>query len=310
VNKLCIDRRMGGVTRYYFGDERELMLVPNVVKQGVLFVGYRKLDQSVHLVGTAFLVVVPTDTDDFRFGYIVTAKHVIDRIAQKSTDKKIYLRANVKGGTAEHIEMDMSTWYFHPTDETVDVAVSAFGWFPPLEHAGLSVESFVTQEIIDKEFVDVGDDLFLVGLFRQHSKTRRNIPIIRVGNISAMPEEKINTKFALIDAYLIECRSIGGLSGSPVYLMTGSHRRDFSATNRVGKFYLLGLVHGHFDISKESIDEAVDDDADSNQVNMGIAIVIPATKILEVINQPLFIASRDRAIKERMDAGAASLDSA
>jgi hypothetical protein len=50
-----------------------------------------------------------------------------------------------------------------------------------------------------------------VGLFSEHQGAERNIPIVRVGNIAAMPEEPVlTTSWGAIDAYLIEARSIGG----------------------------------------------------------------------------------------------------
>ena len=65
----------------------------------------------------------------------------------------------------------------------------------------------------------MGDEVFVVGLFRHRHGTQRNIPIVRVGNLAALTEEKVATNdFGLVDAYLIEARSIGGLSGSPVFL--------------------------------------------------------------------------------------------
>jgi hypothetical protein len=53
-----------------------------------------------------------------------------------------------------------------------------------------------------------------------------------------------------VDAHLIEAKSIGGLSGSPVFInmtpfeMTASKGRP----SKIFHLYLLGLMHGHFDI--------------------------------------------------------------
>lgn len=53
-----------------------------------------------------------------------------------------------------------------------------------------------------------------------------------------IPSELIHTdKLGDIEVYLIEARSIGGVSGSPVFV-----RESFP---RAGKHYLLGLMHGH-----------------------------------------------------------------
>jgi hypothetical protein len=81
-----------------------------------------------------------------------------------------------------------------------------------------------------------------------------------------------------MEAYLIEARSIGGLSGSPVFVNLGVVRetpdRPPFTLGRVA-VYLLGLVHGHWDVESGLIGEA--------NVNMGIAIVTPIQKAAEMI---------------------------
>ena len=77
----------------------------------------------------------------------------------------------------------------------------------------------MTEKVIKENEIEVGEEVFVTGLFSHHHGQSKNIPIVRVGNISAMPEEKIQTKEHLMDAYLIEARSIGGLSGSPVFVI-------------------------------------------------------------------------------------------
>jgi hypothetical protein len=83
----------------------------------------------------------------------------------------------------------------------------------------------ITAEHMQEHEVAVGDEVFITGLFSQRHGTRRNIPIVRVGNLACMTEEKVSTNyFGDMDAILIEARSIGGLSGSPVFLNLGITR--------------------------------------------------------------------------------------
>jgi hypothetical protein len=150
----------------------------------------------------------------------------------------------------------------------------------------------VTQEIISKEQIGLGTEVFLVGLFAHHFGKRKNIPIVRVGNISAMPEELVETRMGKIDAYLVEARSLGGLSGSPVFANLGVVRmHDGQLQMRTGDpfLYLLGLMHGHWDLRVSEIDDDVVDNTGIQRVNMGIGIVVPAQKIIEVINQPRIV---------------------
>jgi hypothetical protein len=80
------------------------------------------------------------------------------------------------------------------------------------DHVVVPVSRCATQEILRQLEVGPDDEVFITGLFAYHHGNQRNIPIVRVGNIACLNEEKIHTTdFAEIDAYLIEARSIGGL---------------------------------------------------------------------------------------------------
>ena len=110
-----------------------------------------------------------------------------------------------------------------------------------------------------------------------------------------MPEEPVSTMFGNMKAFLIECRSIGGLSGSSVSAWPGMFRYIDGAVRGTGSnaqrtFRLIGLMHGHFGLPNST---------DRERLNMGIAIVNTYDKILEVLNQPVFMA-REREILERL----------
>jgi hypothetical protein len=176
-----------------------------------------------------------------------------------------------------------------------------------------------TSEVIMKEQIGIGSDIFLVGLFRNHLGQKMNIPIMRVGNIAAMPEEPIRSGGKEIQAFLIEARSIGGLSGSPVFVMTDMWQVEHPGgwiVKRTGRHYLLGIMHGHFNLPTSGEDSVVDAEVESDdttateRINTGIGIVIPAEKILEVINQPKLMELRRVREQEARDASAGTPDSA
>jgi len=257
----------------------------------------------MQLAGTAFFVGIPLETTQLQVVYLITARHVIDGISKRSIDKRVYLRVNLKQGQASFVETPIENWIFHPQESNVDVAV--LSWAPPqdiFDYRIIPHNMAATEEIIQKEEVGVGDDVFLTGLFANHFGSQRNIPIIRIGNIASMPEEKVHTEdLGDIDAYLVEARSIGGLSGSPVFAYLGAMRR-IGTTMQMGRqgplFYWLGLMHGHFDLSKLEMDNLVEDSLTNLKINMGIAIVVPVWKILEVINQEIFRKAREVASQE------------
>jgi hypothetical protein len=102
-----------------------------------------------------------------------------------------------------------------------------------------------------------------------------------------MPEERVQTKdLGPIEAYLVEARSIGGLSGSPVFAhLVGVRHMGKDSKLAAGKVYLLGLMHGHWDLPVTSTDELAKDMPNIELVNMGIAVVVPVSKILGVLNR-------------------------
>lgn len=95
-----------------------------------------------------------------------------------------------------------------------------------------------------------------------------------------------------MDVYLVESQSIGGLSGSPVFIdvrtaqttrppRSGYTPRADEASSPV-RFRLLGLIHGHFGFDHIA-DGIADDGKEKIHINMGIAMVVPAEKILEAL---------------------------
>ncbi len=281
------------------------MQVPDQIRKCVAFACLRN-SEGAQLAGTVFFVAVQSREVGFTFGYAITAKHVIAGIQQASIDHKVLLRVNMKVGPSQFVETDASDWRFHPDDPSVDVAVLPL-WLPQdsVDFLPLPVEMAATEEVIQEHDIGIGDDVFLTGLFVNHYGQQKNLPILRVGNIALMPEEKVETAdLGAIDAYLVEARSVGGLSGSPVFVHLGVTRavrgRVVSETPEGHvRFALLGLMHGHWDRAIPGHDLLAEDIFNQDRVNMGIAIVVPVSKILEVINQEVFVKARNQEIEER-----------
>jgi hypothetical protein len=99
---------------------------------------------------------------------------------------------------------------------------------------------------------------------------------------------------------LIEARSIGGLSGSPVFVRETINLKtgDDEFLSGLGPIYLLGVIHGHWDIPPDAKNDirVVDE---TGSVNMGVAIVTPASKLLDVINQDELMEARRQAAEDR-----------
>jgi hypothetical protein len=244
------------------------MDIPQVIMKCVVFIGYTLTDGTHKLAGTGFVLS----------GYlkaspnisIATARHVIDGIRDKGLDT-VALRLNTKSEGPIWVETLLKDWRFHPEGKSVDVAVVELPWNDKWDHVSFPIveEYRATQEAIREYEIGIGNEVFIAGLFHPHHGTENNIPIVRVGSIAAMPTEPVDTELGRMAAYLIDTRSIRGLSGSPVFVVLGTTRTVSGLPNRqFQRFFLLGLVHGHFKLSTE--------------VNLGIEIVVPVEKIVEV----------------------------
>ncbi|MGZ8845611.1 MAG: hypothetical protein ACXW3C_04025 [Pyrinomonadaceae bacterium] len=252
--------------------------MPEEARRCVAFVGFRNRDGIREVGGTAFFVVRWDENLKRSFPYVITSRHVINEIRDIPADR-VYLRLNVKDGSAQWMETSIADWHFHPDESEVDVALLRRGFPVGSDHVYLPTNVFVTEDKLAMYEIGNGDDVVITGLFRNHQGRKKNIPIVRLGNIAAMPEEEVEVPgWGMIDAYLVEARSTGAISGSPVFIDLGLHRiiqGQLMQTSQGPTFYLLGLMHGHWESSS------------AEKVNMGIAIVVPASKIIEVIRQPL-----------------------
>ena len=196
----------------------------------------------------------------------------------------------------------MTKWFYHPTDNSVDVAVAPFWLTPDVEYKTIPVNIFLTDDILTEGKIGIGDETYIVGLFAHVAGSKRNEPMVRIGNLAMIPQELIPTKeFGNVEAYLIEARSIGGLSGCPVFVRESFPVIEKNVFKTTGKHYLLGLMHAHWKLSAESKNDVLSHWDFNEKVNMGIAIVIPAKKIHEVLNHPFLVGLRDQKEKEKIE---------
>jgi hypothetical protein len=112
-----------------------------------------------------------------------------------------------------------------------------------------------------------------------------------------------------LEAYLIEARSIGGLSGSPAFVHLPAVRTVDGKTDLFGRkpffqIYLLGLMHGHFDVETLNLDVVLDDAQDaSSGVHSGIGVVIPVDKIIDTVMQSRLVEAKIKAREGSEGAG-------
>ena len=200
------------------------MLIPDDIRKCVAFIG-TEVNGVNKAIGSVFFVGKVDKEGELNAIYAVTARHNIDAI-RNSNRTKVMVRLNDLSGGNTWIWSDAAGWFSNPRDPSIDVAIHQFNIPANYDHLVFPMELFLTEEIIKENEIGLGDEVVISGLFKYHFGDKRNIPIVRTGNIAGFHEEKIPTKnFGLMDAHLIECRSISGLSGSPVFVNIGMIRR-------------------------------------------------------------------------------------
>jgi hypothetical protein len=263
------------------------MIIPDAVRKCVVFVGYRNNDGEMLVKGTAFLVSRDREGGGLRI-YCVTAAHVLEGLAGRTAT--VSVRINLREGGSIWVDKPLNECRVHPDDHSIDI-----GLIPApdlvgddVDHMVFPLEQVLSDEVIAEFGIGLGDEVFLTGLFSNHVGAERNIPIVRVGNIAARPEEHVQTERGPMEAYLIEVRSIGGLSGSPVFASPGVVRQ--TADGRLRAFhdpplFLMGLMHGHFPVMERTDESREGATVRREQINTGIGIVVPAARIIEVIDR-------------------------
>jgi hypothetical protein len=238
------------------------------------------------LTGTCFVLLRKSPRVDVAHMYVLTARHVINDTAEL-TGGTVFIRANTNLATAAWAETQKTHWI--TGDSNIDVAVLPLALNPvAVSFHCIPGHCLATKEALkaNKRTVEIGDELVIPGLFVHRKGEQRNIPIVRMGTIAAQAEEPIYAEMAendiqKIDAYLVEIRSIGGLSGSPVLIHRYEKNEEGEQTS---VWALLGLMHGHYeDPFPMTVPQS------KQYLNAGIGVVVPADDIAKVLSLPEII---------------------
>lgn len=275
-----------------------IVRVNDDARKSVVFFGV-PTPEGVQYGGTGFMLC------DFEEGilipYIVTARHVAKEL-DKYRDTGFYIRANRKDGGNPLVEIESADWAYHP-DPTVDLAVahlSLNGKIFDIIYYPLRDKFFVNEDRIakhgDPSDVLCGDPVSIIGLFRLHAGKQRNIPIVHTGHVAALPDanERIPIKDSQgnkfeAEAYLVEAQTLDGLSGSPVFtkehlVLTPLSKHHGEHAGAYGALVLLGLYVGSWEGHPGEIlasDKGLR--SDKIRVPVGMGIVVPAQKILDIV---------------------------
>ncbi len=277
------------------------MLVDEQFRKCVAFLVVEELDEITgELIkkprATTFFVSNPR-TDETLLTYAITARHVID----KSRPNPLYIRVNTTSGGVQYLIAPQDDWISHPL---TDVAVFSVELPSGLDLISIPFSMLASDRHIRGEKVGAGDEIFFVGLFSEHYGQEHNLPVVRFGNISLMPSEKLSVRVAedmiiQVYGYLVEAMSWPGHSGSPVFIYFPFDREP--GTSRIAvyplqnpdplsgteQFKLLGLVCAHYPIEQEvkASDTIPEEQKGRIYEQSGMAVVIPAQGIIDTIKQ-------------------------
>ena len=278
--------------------------ISDEVRRCVVFFGYP--DQSlgkggINCIGTGFLL------EHAGLGYLVTAAH----LAHELGDDPFLVRLNKYNGTSDNIHIDQAEWFYHP-DSTVDVAlrpvfIDPKDGYNSIYLGGESLE--LTRDDLSKDGIGVGDFTYTIGLFRLMSGEKRNLPTCHFGTIALfLEDERIpvidwtdanRRRTITVEGFLVESQSLDGLSGSPVFVRPQTvldptktlHLDRGDWRPREGKsvlwprvqLRLLGVWSSSWDAAPDPIRGAQRGTPGSIKVPLGMGVVVPCYKIVELL---------------------------
>ena len=161
-----------------------------------------------------------------------------------------------------------------------------------------------------------------LGLFRLLTGQRRNLPVCHAGVIALLPDDErvpivdwrdanpveSQRRRISVEAYLVEAQSMSGLSGSPVFVRSeiavslkgvvrlegaGDPPNVILARDTVR---LLGLWQGAWEAPPDEIRAA---QSKRDLVPLGMGVVVPSTKIIELLETDAVKKRRDQFVAGR-----------
>lgn len=279
------------------------MRLADDVLRCVVFLGYENVGQhTLDFVATGFLV-------EFEgLGHLVTAKHVAIQLGSDP----FAVRVNTKDGGSAHTHVDGVQWYYHP-DDSVDVAIALGGFVGDSDCLYFPARYFLTQEKLRTKDVGPGDLVYIVGLYILLAGERKNLPVVHTGHIAMFPAtERIPVQnwdgpgeTKRVEGYLVEAQTLQGLSGSPVIARRSVRVKKAEGEvsgvepSGFGAIFLLGLWQGAWDAPPgEVLSTRMPGSSGSVRVPVGMGVVVPSYKILEVLCSPELSNERKKVQQE------------
>lgn len=227
--------------------------------------------------GSGFILGVPSRHRGWNHLYAVTNRHVIWGA--------LFIRLNTQDGAHDVIPTQLDEWYCNDSN---DVAVRPIGLSPArFRFRFVRHQSLLSRETIRLNNLGPGDEVFVVGRFVNHEGRQRNTPAVRFGHLAMMPDEPLYhpTNIPQIqESFLVDVRTVGGFSGSPVFLcppLLRDGEKHIELRAAVSGPWLLGVEWGGV--------------TDGHRNHTGMYGVIPAWILNDLLNDPRLVEIRNRS---------------
>jgi hypothetical protein len=236
--------------------------------------------------------------------YAVTTSHVVE-------DGNSVVRLNTREGATKVIDLPPESWIHHPSGDDIAIApIEPDREMHKFKYLGVGLGMFVTKERLKDCAIGPGDETFAVGRFVARDERQSNAPIVRFGHVSGLGTEFIDqgehrSNFKQ-ESFLVESHSISGFSGSPVFVwiplertvkfrdpeMKSKFRREVRSYQHAPREYFLGVDWGHLEDTSPP----------------GMAGIVPAWKLTEVLSTPEVVEMRQRKEQSESKVTRAKLD--
>lgn len=265
------------------------------------------VDGKPRAIGTGFFVETVDNFDGAAImsTYLITARHVVENASNKLGAEQIAVRANGTNNNVLEWKVPIRSFLQSMIDGSSDITILPFS----IDHEVCDARPIQLWHYDSYYNLNVGEgtQTVTIGLFHRLVGENRNIPIVRTGYVAAVPNEPIKTFYGNTKMYIIESRSLGGLSGAPVISVTPGYANP-RVTTRLGSdmgyalagfdpqpsfnteikmnnsYTLMGLTHGHWDASlvldEKGRSEVTRDDIDF--INEGLSLVTPIKRFFDL----------------------------
>lgn len=248
----------------------------------------------VPYLGTGFLVLHHDERFPAvqGFNYLVTNRHVAMPGIEDGTPCRVQgykIRFNLKNAAADGSYSEVMSGganvpWIYPSDRAIDLAVTPIG-IDVAKYSQLTFPSslFLTTDEAKQNRVVEGDSVLFTGLFVQFIGQVKSEPIVREGKIAMIPDEQVPTTLrSLGSIYLVDAHVFGGNSGAPMLVNLGGQRDNGLMAGF--NYHLLGLISGYVQETSDFKLQAVAGYAGTVVANSGVAMVVPAQQVLDLLN--------------------------